>query len=241
MLRSALTALAVLSCTATAWGEPSAAFPDVPKRAGPTPSAAISTPAIEHRVESPSVESPVVAPSAAAYSGAGFGGGPAPLTPAAPTYGYGVGAAPNPSQRDVGADPPQAGGASSTFLVVGGIAVGLPYATGLGIAASESFDNGSGWLAAPVVGPWLALSGRRDPCADSEAKQEFDQDVGKCVAEPLVRGMLVLDGVLQATGAVLLVLGGSAGSPSRAAPPPVMAAPSPVGRSGYGVAVAGSF
>lgn len=186
-------------------------------------------------------ESPVVAPSAASYSTSGFAAGPAPLAPAAPAFGYGVGAPASPAQRDTGDESAPSGGASSTFLIVGGIAVGLPYATGLGIAASESFDNGSGWLAAPVLGPWLALSGRRDPCAASEAKQEFDQDVGKCVAEPLVRGMLVLDGVLQATGAVLLVLGGSSGSPSRPAPPPVVAAPSPMGRSGYGLAVAGSF
>lgn len=134
-------------------------------------------------------------------------------------------------------------GASSTLLVVGAILVGLPYATGLGIGASEGFDNGSAWLAAPAIGPWLALSGRRDPCADSQQKKEFDSDVGKCVAEPMVRGMLVLDGVLQATGAVMMLVGASSGGtpkPRREARA-VVAAPTPMGRDGYGLALAGAF
>ena len=131
--------------------------------------------------------------------------------------------------------------ASSPMVVVGALMIGLPYATGLGIGASEGFENGSGWLAAPVVGPWLALSGRRDPCADAEDKKGFDSEVGKCVGEPLVRGMLGLDGVLQAGGAVLMLVGASSGRPSPTGPTRVMAAPAAVGRKGYGVAVAGLF
>jgi len=133
-------------------------------------------------------------------------------------------------------------GPATTPLVIGGVALGLPYATGLGIAASESFDNGSGWLAAPVAGPWLALSGRRDPCENAGAERKLDSEVGKCVAEPMVRGMLVLDGVLQAAGAVLLIVGaGSSETRIVRRQPQFVATPAPVGRSGYGMAMAGQF
>ena len=71
----------------------------------------------------------------------------------------------------------------------------IPYAAGLGIAASEGFANGSGWLGVPVLGPWAALAKRPDPCDGVDDAEQIDADVGRCVAEPMVRGMLVLDGV----------------------------------------------
>jgi hypothetical protein len=134
-------------------------------------------------------------------------------------------------------------GPAKTPLIIGGVVFGIPYATGLGIGAAQGFENSSGWLAAPVLGPWLALSGRRDPCDGAKDKQQFDSDVGKCVAEPMIRGMLVLDGVLQASGAVLMIIGASSSESHvvKKTPPPVAAAPTPMGRSGYGVAVAGIF
>lgn len=131
----------------------------------------------------------------------------------------------------------------ATPIVVGSLLVGVPYATGLGIAAAEGFANSSGWLAVPVLGPWLALGARDNPCDGARDAQEFNSDVGHCVAEPFVRGMLVLDGVLQATGSVVLIAGASASEkrvvPKRSAR--VVAMPQPVGRSGYGVGVVGSF
>jgi hypothetical protein len=136
----------------------------------------------------------------------------------------------------------KSGGVGTAFWLGVGM-VGVPYATGLGIAGGEGFANGSGWLAAPVLGPWLALSGRGDPCDGIDDQKDVDSDVGKCVAEPIVRGMLVLDGVLQATGVVLMVVGGSSGKKDeKGAPQPGFAAgPSVVGRAGYGVSALGSF
>ncbi len=128
-------------------------------------------------------------------------------------------------------------------IVVGGLMLAIPYATGLGIAGAEDFANGSGWLAVPAVGPWLALLSRENPCDTAKDAQEFNSDVGHCVAEPFVRGMLVLDGVLQATGTVVMIVGASS-SEKRLVPnrsPRVVAMPQPVGRSGYGVGVVGSF
>jgi hypothetical protein len=134
---------------------------------------------------------------------------------------------------------------SATPIVVGGLMLAIPYATGLGIAGAEDFANASGWLAVPALGPWLALSGRGDPCDRAKDAQDFNSDVGNCVAEPFVRGMLVLDGVLQATGAVVMIIGASSSDkrlvPIRERTGRVVAMPQPVGRSGYGMGVVGSF
>ena len=133
-------------------------------------------------------------------------------------------------------------------LVYGAVAVALPYVTGLGIGAAESFDNGSGWLALPVLGPWAALGARSDPCAGIVDEQQpmapvDDSKVGRCVAEPLVRGLLVLDGVLQAAGGVLLIVGASTKERRlvRADVARVVATPRLVGKRGLGVGVTGIF
>ncbi len=133
---------------------------------------------------------------------------------------------------------------SSTPIVVGSLLLAIPYATGLGIAAAEDFGNASGWLALPVLGPWLALMSRENPCETADDAQEFNSDVGHCVAEPFVRGLLVLDGVLQATGAVVVIVGASS-SEKRLVPARGHARmslmPRAIGRSGYGLGVVGSF
>ncbi len=155
----------------------------------------------------------------------------APWTGAAPSQlGSAAGASPTAERQ------PASGG---TTLAVGGLLFAIPYAAGLGIAASEGFANASGWLAAPVLGPWLALTGRKDPCKGLDARRDgIDQDIGRCVAEPMVRGLLVLDGVLQATGAVMLVIGSS--KEDGAKRKDVAVAAGRVG-TGYGVGALGSF
>ncbi|MCC6902948.1 MAG: hypothetical protein IT377_28525 [Polyangiaceae bacterium] len=209
--------LAVLLVSGSALAQSSASFPDLSQKPAPPTAAPPPAPAPAAPVESGFVVPAQYAPSFT-------------MTPA-PTFA--------PPMHDAPREEPT--GTASTLTLVGAVMVGLPYATGLGIGASESFDNGSGWLAVPVGGPWLSLSGRRDPCAASEDKKEFDSDVGKCVAEPLIRGMLVLDGVLQASGAVLMIIGASSGGPKKPERTQVMAAPTPMGRDGYGMAVAGQF
>lgn len=242
MLPRAVSAALVLACASPALAQSSAAFPDLPKRTLPAPSVAAPDRAAPERGAASDVglREPVFgAPPTQLGGSPGFSSSapPSPSPVLAPSF------APAGPTHDVVGDDGAAARPSSTLLVVGGLVLGLPYATGVGIGASEGFENGSGWLVAPVAGPWLSLSARRDPCAQSQQKQEFDSDVGKCVAEPLVRGMLVLDGVLQATGAVLMLIGATSGGPDRPRrePPPLVAAPAPMGRSGYGLAVAGGF
>ena len=241
--------LALVGWAVPAFAQSSAAFPDVGSASRPAPPPAPRAPTERAAVPRESMALPMVSDG-----GSSFGSPSAPPPAAAPGFGASWGGA-APSAGFTAApsygDPARDGsngytveeGPASSMLVIGGIGVGIPYATGLGIAAVQGFENGSGWLAAPVIGPWLALSGRRDPCAEAKKKQEFDTDVGKCVGEPMVRGMLVLDGVLQAAGAVVMIVGASSTETHlvKKREPSVAAAPVIMGKSGYGMAMAGSF
>jgi hypothetical protein len=206
-----------------------------------------------HGGEQPVVAAPVTTPPAPAYSGTaqpGWGGAAMTAAPvSAPVAGTGFSwggpTAAEPPYRD---QPPPGyeleEHTPSAPIVVGAMLLAVPYATGLGIAGAEGFANGSGWLAVPGLGPWLALASRENPSDTAKDAQEFNSDVGHCVAEPFVRGMLVLDGVLQATGAIVLIVGAN-GSEKRLVPrreaARVELKPQAVGRSGYGLGVLGSF
>jgi hypothetical protein len=246
-----LLVAAGLAVALPALAESSAAFPDPPApQAAPPP----ATPPPAAPAPPPA---PYRAPAAVTYTSTSFDSGPpAGSLPPPSSPGFGVsGSWGSGGGIKLGAQPPSAPGQdlpagyaleegpATTPLVIGGVTLALPYATGLGVAATQSFENGSGWLVAPVIGPWLSLGARRDPCEGASDKKEFDSDVGKCVAEPLIRGMLVLDGVLQAAGGVMLVIGASSHETHlvKKSPPPITAAPTTVGRDGYGVAVAGRF
>lgn len=262
-MRFALSALAFVLCGASPGlvaAQSVGAFPDPPKTSRPAPpSSSRPAPAEPTAREASSERSPQAsaAPSAAASFAPASGSAPTSTAPVfggtwgggTATFGLGPSAAGATPGEDVPPGYELRKGPATTPLVIGGVALGVPYATGLGIAVAEGFENGSGWLAAPVAGPWLALAGRRDPCAtlnDGSSTQpedaRIDADVGKCVAEPMVRGLLVLDGVLQAAGGVFLIIS-AATSEERLVKkePRVMAAPTPVGRDGYGVSVAGMF
>ncbi len=123
-------------------------------------------------------------------------------------------------------------------LVTGIILGGLPYVIGLGVAAGDSFSNGEGWLILPVIGPWAALKARESRCNNEDEFlfcEAFD-DVGS-------RLLLGLDGVLQGTGALLVLIGVLAKRPwlIKDDTAPVALAPVRFGSSGYGLAAFGSF
>ena len=242
--------LALVGWAVPCLAQSSAAFPDVGSKSHPAPPPAPR--ALPDRAAFPreAMALPMVSDGGSSF---GSTSAPAPV-PAGPGFGAtwgGVAPSSGLSAAPSYGDPARDGsngytveeGPASSMLVIGGIGIGIPYATGLGIAAVQGFENSSGWLAAPVLGPWLALSGRRDPCTEAKQKQEFDSDVGKCVGEPMVRGMLVLDGVLQAAGAVVMIAGASSTETRlvKKREPNLAAAPVPMGKNGYGLAMAGSF
>jgi hypothetical protein len=91
-------------------------------------------------------------------------------------------------------------------VVTGGLTLGIAYAAALGLAMAEGFDNGTGWLAVPVVGPWGAVGSRRFRCTAetvTEARDCFDG----AYDEATTIAVFAVDGVLQAVGLALTIAG----------------------------------
>lgn len=244
--RTALVGIGVGALWAgSATAQPTATYPNGGQQAPPTmPSTAPQQPAQQQQPGGGYYYGQ--AGSAGGYS-SGYGAQPAasayPTTGYPGAYGQGVGQPPSSGfgPRDTGGDD-STGGGPNGVVWFGWLALGIPYATGLGIAVADDFANSSGWLALPVAGPWVALSNRDDPCRGVEDETEFNSEVSACVAEPLVRAMLVLSGVLQASGTLALLF--APGGDDDAAPEQsagVVAGPSVVGRDGYGLAAFGRF
>lgn len=80
----------------------------------------------------------------------------------------------------------------------------MPYTLGVAIASGDDFDNHSGWLLVPVVGPWLLLATREDRCPRGGSTIDNNVD---CDSDRGIRTLLVLDALMQTTGAVLFTWG----------------------------------
>jgi len=132
-------------------------------------------------------------------------------------------------------------------MIGGGLTWAAAYVTGLAYAMGKSFDNGTGWLAAPIVGPWGAISGRDFKC---ESSQDVTQDqVDKCVdgalGEVTSITFLAMMGMVQAVGVTLFFVGVGDTTEEwlRAdlADVQVSADTGPVGDSAYGFVLNGAF
>lgn len=90
-------------------------------------------------------------------------------------------------------------------IIAGSIVFGVPYMLGLLTASADDFPNHSGWLAVPVVGPWVTLVSREETC---DAGFDYEDEVEyECRGTDPVQTLLVLDALMQTTGAVLFVWG----------------------------------
>ena len=105
-------------------------------------------------------------------------------------------------------------------LVYGGLSIfGVPYVAGLVAAAASGFSKGSGWLALPIIGPFLAMGGRDlNECdfitvSSSASSPGLNpaEEQAQCrrvvVREARILGVFALDGLIQATGSVLTIAG----------------------------------
>jgi hypothetical protein len=131
------------------------------------------------------------------------------------------------------------------LIITGALLTGVPWVLGITFAggAKPSFENQTGWLVLPVLGPWITLATRKtSECTTTYAgsSSTYCYDNGD---EGAKRTLLVFDGLLQATGAVLFIAG-------IASPKKVVArdfvgklhfAPAPMGKTGYGGFVTGEF
>jgi len=91
-------------------------------------------------------------------------------------------------------------------ITVGLIIGGAAYAIGLFAASSDGFANGKGWLVVPVLGPWLAMGARKNRCAPLSSSTSVSY-VSDCLDDDSARALLILDGIHQAAGALLVVMG----------------------------------
>jgi hypothetical protein len=90
------------------------------------------------------------------------------------------------------------------LVTAGWITTTIPYGIGLFVAVSADFKNQSGWLAVPIVGPWLLMGKRSYGCHDAHGDTQESVD---CVADVFVVMGLLTDGVIQAAGGSLLLAG----------------------------------
>ena len=123
-----------------------------------------------------------------------------------------------------GKEPPPPGYIERTrvntpLVVSGAVTFSVTYIASLAIAGRQKFKNGTGALAVPLLGPWLAIAGRNINCditvdettgvdGIDEDIEESTDDAAKCFAKEagtiaVMTGM----GIGQIIGASLLLAG----------------------------------
>jgi hypothetical protein len=128
----------------------------------------------------------------------------------------------------------------SGLVVAGAVTLGVPYFFSAVAALSANSQNQSGWLYVPVAGPWITMGRRTYTCNADAQNQTTSQSLG-CVADVFVVMGLIFDGIVQATGATLLLAGELATKPELVAnETAVRVLPMRLG-SGVGAGIAGGF
>jgi hypothetical protein len=94
----------------------------------------------------------------------------------------------------------------SGLVTAGYIVTGIPYFFSVVAALSANNDNESGWLLVPFAGPWVTMGRRNYGCNPDATNQTTGQSLA-CVADVFVVMGLIFDGIVQATGGVLLLTG----------------------------------
>jgi hypothetical protein len=103
-------------------------------------------------------------------------------------------------------------------LAYGGLTVfGVPYVAGLVAAAASGFTKGSGWLAVPLAGPFVAMGGRSINCSFTaklangdttfDAKKEEAACRDSALSEGRVVALLTVAGLVQIAGTIITIAG----------------------------------
>jgi hypothetical protein len=127
------------------------------------------------------------------------------------------------------------------LVIAGSIVGGIAYGFSIVGATSDDFNHKSGSLLVPVLGPWimLALGGAKDVPSTGYC---FDTSSSSCGSRSGLRGVLVLDGLMQGAGAAMLIVG-IAVPKTRLVRKDVTLSmlPMPLGKDGYGLGAVGQF
>lgn len=89
----------------------------------------------------------------------------------------------------------------TALVTTGWILTGVAYGGALAASGGAGFKNESGWLAVPLLGPWMTLGQRNYHC-DNSSDARAD-----CVADVFVVMGLIMDGIMQSGGGTLLMVG----------------------------------
>jgi hypothetical protein len=202
----------LMALSAPTFAQSTAAFPeDPPSRGAPAPapvpaptpaappfrSAPTTTPAPSAVPISPA---PVAPPVAAPVAPVAAPTAPSPGDPRPPVLPYRDGL-PVPPGYEVVKRP-------ATGLLAGGlVGLGVAYAGGVAFAAASGFDNGTGWLAAPIVGPWGAIAVRKYERCRTSTVAQAQACVRNAVKEVRIITFLAVDGVGQLAGGLVTLAG----------------------------------
>jgi hypothetical protein len=208
--------VAVVAVTPKAWAQSTASFPsDAPAAPAPAPAPATrppappsARPAPTQPATRPASPPPVQAPATAVPV--------APLPPAYPTYVPPASAAstdarppvlpyyegmPVPPGYDVVHKP------ASGLLTGGVVGLSISYGTAVIVGATQGFDNATGWLAVPLVGPWIAVAERDYEQCKTSTVQQARRCASKVVGEVQYITFVAVDGVFQIASALIILAG----------------------------------
>jgi hypothetical protein len=123
------------------------------------------------------------------------------------------------------------------LVIAGSIVTGVPWVFSVMAAVGADYDNKTGFLLIPAVGPWLTLlagGGKNDECSSGDDFCNGDNSA--------LRSVLVLDGLMQTAGAIMFV-SGFAFPRTRLVRQDVTLSllPTTLGRDGYGIGAIGTF
>lgn len=94
----------------------------------------------------------------------------------------------------------------ATGVITGGlVGFSASYGAGLVVGATQGFKNASGWLGAPIIGPWLAIAERKYEQCKTTTVDQARACIQHAVGEVQFITFVAVDGVFQlATGFLTL-------------------------------------
>jgi hypothetical protein len=126
------------------------------------------------------------------------------------------------------------------LIIAGSVVTGVFWLFSVTGAVAADYEDKSGFLLLPALGPWLMLAaggGKDEPCAQDEISA-----ISSCGDRSALRAILVLDGIVQTAGAAMFVSGFA--FPNRRLvrdDVTVGVVPVTLGRDGHGLGVVGTF
>jgi len=125
-------------------------------------------------------------------------------------------------------------------IITGYVLTAVPYVIGALVASTSGFPNQSGFLLVPWAGPWITLGLRKNRC-ETSYDESYEETTDHCVEDTAAGVALAFDGIIQAAGGTLLVVGYLVTKTKMVRDAPAVSFTlRPMG-AGYGLSAFGSF